>query len=220
MKKTKLGKRPLALSLVLIALAVVLVAGTFTWLLIDDMPELTRNMFLANFDAYAEVYFKDDLGNDVLPTRNSDGSISLDVSDKDANNFIGKLRVDVYQKGRGAHYVRVRMVESWQDSSGKVLHVNKYIPYSIPDLGQPDSWFDNRAEDSCVYLTKKLGGFSASNTSYTKHEFIKEGFDRNAFAAVKPKDSSVTLKVAFIVEAVQVNRFPQFWGIEKLPWED
>lgn len=217
MKKTKSGKRPLVLGLVLAALAVVLVAGTLTWLLVEDMPILSRNMFLANFDAYAEVYF--DGSTNPEQYRNADGSISIDF-DKDAENKIDKLRVDIHQKGRGAHYIRVKMVESWLDSNGKVLHVNKAIPYNIPSLGQENSWFDNRAEDSSVYLAQKLGGLTASNSVYTKHEFIIEGFDFAAFDGVRPKDSSVSLKVAFIVEAVQVNRFPQFWGIEKLPWED
>ncbi len=218
MKKNKLRKRPPALILVLVALTLVLVGSTLTWLLIDEMPELRRNMSLANFEADAEVYF-DGSTDDPAQYRNADGSINISFNSADPN-YIGKLRVDVRQRGKGAHYIRVKTVESWQDLSGKVLHVNKAIPYAIPNLGQENSWFDNRAEDSCVYLATKLGGLTASNTTYTTHEFITAGFDSGAFAAVRPKNATVTLKVAFIVEAVQVNRFPQFWGIEKLPWED
>lgn len=226
MKKVKLRKPPTAVLIAIIAV-VVLVSVTVAWLTVGEAVT-TRIYSLSNFDAYAEVYFE----GDVSPPgtyQNADGSLNVNVTATTAENYIGKLRVDAHFKGRGFAYIRLKMIQQWQDSGDKILQSDAVLPYNInipylaEDTGDQNKWYDNRRDDFCLYFANELNiinaDFPTNNSNYVEIPVITGGFDPVKMAAIAPSEA-VSLKIAFTLEAVQVNRYPQFWGIETLPWPE
>ncbi len=227
MNKAKLRRPPTAVLIAIIAV-VVLVGTTVAWLTFGEAIT-TRVYSLSNFNAYAEVYFEGGT-NPPETYRNLDGSVSVDLTNSSAENYIGKIRVDVYYKGRGSAYVRLKTIQQWQENTPtppetnkRILQVNNAIPYTIAkpylstDSGNQEKWFDNRADDYCLYYATRL---TAVNESYTLAADAKviTGVNIDQLNAIKPDNA--TLKIGFTLEAVQVNRYPQFWGLESLPWLD
>lgn len=225
-KKVKMRKPPTAVLLAIIAV-LVLVSVTLAWLTVGDA--VTNRVYsLSNFDAYAEIYFTDGTTK-TTPTKGGDGSIQVDYTNTSATNYIGKLRVDAHFKGRGFAYIRLKMVQQWQDGSGTILQSDAVLPYNIDipylaeDTGDQNKWYDNRRDDFCLYFANRLSltnaDFPTNNSTYVEIPVIVAGFDAVEMAAIAPSDA-VSLKTAFILEAVQVNRYPQFWGMDTLPWRN
>lgn len=216
MKKDKLHRPPTAVLVAIIAV-IVAVGSTVAWLTAGT-GTLDRVISLSNFDTKANVWFE---GSAPI-TKNTDGTITVDVTTPGAANYIGKLRVNALYTGRGRAYIRVKMIQQWTDGTGKILQSNVLLPYNIAtpyDLGaggNQSAWFDNRLDDYCLYYATKLS-FSPNGT-FTTIPVITAGFDPDLKLAGVIPDGTVTLKIAVTLEAVQVNRYPQFWGIETLPW--
>ena len=209
MEKRILRKPPTAVWIMMVVV-VLLVGFTLAWLTVGDA--ITDRIYsLSNFDAYSEVYF-DGAAEPLQDYRNADGSLNVDIDNPSAENYIGKLRADAYYKGRGAAYMRLKTVQQWTDASGTVLQADVGIPYALGT-----TWFDNRGNDQALYYADRYSG--ANNTTYDTIPIIIAGFDQTAFAATRPQ-GTVTLRLSFEFEAVQVNRYPQFWGIDSLPWTD
>lgn len=216
MKKSIIRKPPTAVLIAIIAV-VVAVSSAVAWLVVTPAV-LNRIYSLSNYDAYANVYFVGAThGSEYF--KNTDGTLNIDVATPTAENYISKLRVDANFKGRGSAYVRLKVIQQWQDSSNMILQSNNVLPYTIATPynlnmgGNQSAWFDNRMDDYCFYYATKL---TASNASYSSIPIIT-GIDINQFKAMIPT-GTVTLKIAFTLEAVQINRYPQFWGIDTLPW--
>ena len=217
MKKDKLRRPPTAVLIAIITL--VAIAGTTVAWLLAGTGTLTRNFSLSNFNAEAVVWFE---GGTM--SQNTDKTISVDVVDTNAPNYIGKLRVDAKYKGRGQAYIRLKMIQQWTDENGIILQSNVLLPYNISTpytgtSGPQSAWFDNRPDDYCLYYAQKLT--SLENETYVNIPVIIADPNPTQFAAklaaVVPR-GTVNLKIAITLEAVQVNRYPQFWGIERLPW--
>ena len=68
--------------------------------------------------------------------------------------------------------------------------------------------------DYCVYYQgSDLSGKARADTLY-----MIKGFDESSFDASVLEDGA-SVKALIEVDAVQFNRYPQLWNIEKLPWE-
>ncbi|MEI6578262.1 MAG: hypothetical protein WCN92_02220 [Eubacteriales bacterium] len=215
MNKIKLRKPPTAV-LVAIIIVIVAVSSTVAWLTAGNAV-LNRSYTLSNFDAYANVYFQGNTNQETY--HNPDGTLSINISSSSADNYIGKLRVEAKFKGKGSAYIRLKMIQQWKDGSGKILQSNTVLPFSIStpylpgDTGNQSKWYDNRKDDYCFYYATKL---KLTNGSYQTIPIIG-GFSFIQFNAIVPS-GAVSLNVAFTLEAVQINRYPQFWGINTLPW--
>ncbi len=218
MNKIKLHRPPTAVLIAIIAVLVA-VSSAVAWLLIIPL-DLNRYYSLSNFDAYANVYFEGNANQETY--HNTDGTLSVNITTPGADNYIGKLRVDAYFKGRGKAYIRLKMAQQWQDGSNKILQSNALLPYSIAtpylstDRGNMEKWYDNRRDDFCLYYADKLKMTGATNGTFSPIPIIT-GINMTQFNAMVPS-GTVSLKVAFTLEAVQINRYPQFWGIDALPW--
>lgn len=216
MKKLKLRRPPAA---VLIALAAVLVIASITlaWLTVGDA--ITNRQFgLSNFDAYAELSFEGAV-NPISHYQNPDKSLNVNVTNAAAENYIGKLRVTANYKGKGSAYLRVKVLQQWE-KGGEILQADSFIPFGIAtpygasDSGDQSKWFYNRKNDFCFYYATVL---KLDNNSFQALPLIISGFDGDKMKAISP--SGANLSLAFTLEAVQVDRYPQFWHMETLPWE-
>lgn len=201
----KLNKKAVVIIVAVVALIAV-VGSTFAWF--ATRTSLLQNFSLSSFEVSADVYFLDgDKKINADDYKDENGLYNLSVNKEDVN-YIGNLRADVLHSGAKA-CVRVTMNHQWTLADGTVAQNDVAVPYKFNNL-----WFDNRNVDYSVYYTAED---MSGEASFDKVTLIK-GFDSAAFDTSAMVDG-VSVKLLIQVDAVQVNRYPQIWGIEKFPWE-
>ena len=193
---------------------------TATVALFLSVEDFSRLFSVSNFTCEGDVYFYDGATR-YTASKNADGMVAVDYRNSASNNYIENLRVDVKYAGYGVGLIRVKVVEEWSQTSGGTKTVLPYtitMPYTInspygASSGNQKKWFDNRENDHCFYYATPV---YASTTSTVTIPLIAD-FDANEIdlGAIA---SSAVLNIAIDVESVQVNRYPQHWGITALPW--
>ncbi len=201
----KLNKKAVVIIVAVVALIAV-VGSTFAWFV--TRSSFSQSFSLSSFEVSADVYFLDgDKKVKADDYKDENGLYILSVNEEDVN-YIGNLRADVIHSGAKA-CVRVTMNYQWTLADGTVAQNDVAVPYEFNSL-----WFDNRGVDYSVYYT---GEDMSGKADFDKAELIK-GFDSSAFDTSAMVEG-VSVKLLIQVDAVQVNRYPQIWGIEKFPWE-
>lgn len=201
----KLNKKAVVIIVAIVALVAV-VGSSFAWFV--SRTSLLQNFSLSSFEVSADVYFLD--GEEKVSAdeyKDENGLYTLSLN-KDDVNYLGNLRANVAHSGAKA-CVRVTMNHQWTLADGTVAQNAVAVPYVFAN-----GWFDNRDADYSVYYA---GEDNSGEASFRTAEFIT-GFDEKSFDSSAIVEG-VTLKVLVQVDAVQVNRYPQVWGIEKFPWE-
>lgn len=217
MKNTKSKKSPTTLIIAAAAFVMLLTATIALFLTVEDFSRLFS---VSTFACEGDVYFYDGVTR-YTASKNADGLISVDYGTPASNNYIENLRVDVKYSGYGVGLLRVKVAEEWSQTSGGIKTVLPYtvlMPYTIDSpyeasSGNQKKWFDSRDSDHCFYYATPV--YSSSGSAVTIPlitDFDAEEIDLGAIA------SSAVLNIAVEVDAVQVNRYPQFWGINALPW--
>lgn len=201
----KFGRKTLIV-LVAVLAAAAIVGGTFAWFV--NSSTLSQKMSISGFTAEADVFFTD--GNKKTGAEKfSDGEGIYRLSlDKNDINYIGNLRVKILHTGAKS-CIRVRMNHEWINADGSVTGNVLSVPYKFGN-----DWYDNREMDYCMYYR------GADNTGKADFDasVLVSGFNEKDFDCSQ-LDAGVTLKLALTVESVQVNRYPQFWQIDTLPWK-
>ncbi len=179
-----------------------LVVPTLAWFIQDVIEEnqQKKDFLVANFQAEPVCYFEGAEETFV----GEDGLITLSTNPEDAN-YIGNFRVDVKYKGDGAGYLRVKMVHEYSINGVSTQHPAN-VPYTVSG-----DWYDNRGNDYCYYYKNEL---DADGDAEKTLNFITAN---NAINLGELADG-IVIKVAVETDMVQVNRYPQVWGIDKLPW--
>ncbi len=221
MKKNSIKKSPSAIIIAAVALVTVVAV---TLAMFVSNTEVKRLFSVSNFIAEGEVYF-DNSGSRTVPSKNSDGTITVNYRDSAATNYIGKLRVNAKYSGYGVGLVRVKIIEEWSQTDGTGKIVLPYTlnlpyvvanPYNTASVGNQKAWFNNRANDYCYYYATPIYVASEDADSVVTvplvTDFSADDIDLGAIA------SNTVLRIAVEVNAVQVNRYPQFWGLNRLPW--
>lgn len=217
MKKNELKKSP---TLIVIAAAAFVMLLTATVALFLSVEDFSRLFSVSNFTCEGDVYFYDGVTR-YAATKNADGMVEVDYRNPASNNYIENLRTDVKYAGYGVGLIRVKVVEEWSQTSGSTKTVLPYtinMPYTIDSpygasTGNQKQWFDNRENDHCFYYATPV--YTATSSTVTIPlitDFDANEIDLGAIA------SSAELNIAIEVDAVQVNRYPQYWGINALPW--
>jgi hypothetical protein len=217
LKNTKSKKSP---TILIIAAASFVMLLTATIALFLSVEDFSRLFSVSNFTCVGDVYFHDG-STRYAAVKNSDGLISVDYVNPESNNYIKNLRVDVKYSGYGVGLIRVRVAEEWSRTSEgikTVLPNTVNMPYTIASpygasTGNQKKWFDNRDSDQCFYYATPV--YSSSGTAVTIPLITDFDADEIDLGAIS---SSSALNIAVEVDAVQVNRYPQFWGINALPW--
>ena len=201
----KLNKRAVVIIVAVVAVVAV-VGSSLAWFV--TRSTLNQQISLTTFEVGADVYFVADgqkVSADGFKDENGLYVLSLDKED---TNYIGNLRAGVTLDG-GSACVRVTMNHQWISPDGEVLQKNVSVPYQFGEL-----WFDNRETDYSVYYA---GEDMSGKARFKKADFIT-GFSETDFSTADLEDGT-QLKVLVQADAVQVNRYPQLWNIEKLPWK-
>ena len=203
-----------------IVLAVVLVLiVSLTLALFTETKSGTRTFTLSNFGSEVVVYFGNN-GSAVSPSGSAGGGSYYDVSlsENDAN-FLGDLHINVKYQGVGVGLIRVRLAEEWSTTASGTRTVYPYkleLPYTVSSVysgtGNQRAWFDNRSEDHCFYYATPVSSTGNSTIS------LVQGVDTSNmdFGAIAAQDLRILVKA----DVVQVNRYPQYWGMTDLPWND
>ncbi len=201
----KLNKRAIVIIVAVVAIIAV-VGSSFAWFV--TRSSLLQNINLAGIDVGADVYFVDGSNTKFSADefKDKDGLYVFSLDETDVN-YIGNLFVDVELEGTAC--VRVTMSHEWTSPDGKVIQRNVNVPYEFGE-----HWFDNRNADYSVYYAgKDLSG----KADFEKARFIS-GLDEAKLDTSDLADGT-QVRVLIQVDAVQVNRYPQLWNIEKLPWK-
>ena len=221
--KEKSKKHNLIKIWILIGALILATVGTLAWFVVTVGP--LRNTFnLSNFDTKVDCYFMNN-GSRVEADSyidSSTGLIILSMYDTDIN-YVGNFRADIKYKGKGNAYLRSKVVCEF-DVAGSPTSSNSQIPFTVnaydeETAGDQNAWFDNRNNDFCYYYANILEG---SNTSYQTLNLITgintsdsdTGFDIDSIKENDPK-----MMIAVESDMVQINRYPQIWHIENLPWK-
>lgn len=200
----KLNKRAVVIIVAIVAV-ITLVGSTLAWFV--TRTSLFQNFSLGSFEVSADVYFMKD-GEKVSADDYKDekGLYTLSLNEEDVN-YIGNLRAGVLHEGSKA-CVRVTMNHQWTLPDGTITQGKVAIPYRFAQ-----NWYDNRNVDYSVYYK---GRDLSGEATFKNADFIT-GFDASAFDTSEIAEGT-TVKLLIQVDAVQVNRYPQVWGIEKFPW--
>lgn len=208
---------PTILILAVAAFVMLLAATIALFLTVEDFSRLFS---VSNFTCRGDVYFYDG-STASAAVKNADGMISVDYRNPSSGNFIENLKVNVKYSGYGVGLIRVRVVEEWSQTSGGTKTVMPYtlkMPYTISSpyessSGNQKKWFDNRDADNFYYFAAPV--YSSADTEVSIPLIIGFVADEIDLGVIS---SSAALNIAVEVDAVQVNRYPQFWGINSLPW--
>lgn len=206
MKTKKRIIKPLVAVLTVIAVLFAGYSFTTAWIT-GTLLNPVRFASLGDFEADVNVTF----GGAPAAQDAVLGTIAVSFNPAD-ENYIGNLRASVTFSGTGVAFMRVKMIAEWQ-INGMGQQASVSIPFVIDDdavTGNTNKWYDNRANDYCVYYT------SAPSAGTVQ---LITGFDTSAFDIASYNGiEGLTLKLAFTVDAVQFNRYKQIWEIDSLPW--
>lgn len=199
----KNSRRKIAVLIICLVAVISIVSGSLAWY--SSTNSVTQFASLAGFTTKANIYLADESGNETKIPKDENGLLVLSANPED-DNYIGNLKIKVVHRGYANSYVRVKMNIQWTMPDGTVTQ-NVLPPFTFAD-----KWYDNRENDYCVYYTEDTGLFETHDKS------IITGFNSDEFAQ-KTMTKDAVAKLAVTVEAVQVNRYQQIWGIEALPWK-
>lgn len=222
MSKTKTTKKyklnPLAVVALVLCALIAVYCGTTAWLTSGTPLNPLRLTSLQDF-VYTIEY-----STDGVNWKENDGPIAFklnsskelvtagNVTTATPNNIVNDIKLSelqfrVVQEGNGVAFTRVRVSQEWVKSDGTRLQGEYNLPFVV---AESDKLFDNRFNDGFVYYK---GAFPSNDNGVV----VFSGFDSANFDASAIPDG-VTLRIDITVDAVQFNRYQQFWGIEALPW--
>lgn len=241
--KTKKRKASPSVLIVLIVAILLIVSVTFAAIFRQTL-NVTRTFNVSNFSAQTVAKFVDENGSLLSDTRMAQYKTEYGVRasvDPLAENYIGKLRASVLYKGSGVGLIRVRLTEEWsvpiytittvqEQVEGETVErqvktktgrtVQPYqldIPYVVSNAytgssgNNQSKWYDNRKNDYCYYYATPV-----YSTGMSKIDLIA-GVDTSGIdLGVLPISTEV--QILFETDAVQVNRYPQYWSLDRLPW--
>lgn len=209
MKKRFMEDKKFRLIAMLLITVIIVTGFSFAWFIMRT-TDAQQNLSVSNFQAAPVCYF---MNNGVKTSPSdiegaTDGKLIVLSTDSKAQNYIGKFCVDVKYRGDGAGYLRVKMVHEYSINGVSTQHPAN-VPYKTVGA---DNWYDNRGNDYCYYYKQKL---DADGNIEKTIEFITYNTDID----IGNIADNIEIRVAVEADMVQINRYPQIWNIDKLPWK-
>ncbi len=208
MKKKFMEDKKFRLIAMLLITVIIVTGFSLAWFI--ARTEYNKALSASNFTAEPVCYFEGSGNTEGVADEYIENGLIVLSTDLDDENYIGNFRVNVKYKGDGAGYLRVKMVHEYSINSVSTQH-----PANIPYEADVEKWYDNRGNDYCFYYMEEID--ADSNANGNTLEFITGINDVNGDIASIA--DGVEIRVAVETDMVQINRYPQVWGIDKLPWK-
>lgn len=190
-----------------ILMVILTVDQTRAWLF--PVEEAKNAVKISDFKISGKAYF----GETEATTLEN-----ISLSNPDAPTYLGNLKYVVEYSGISPAMVRIRILEQWVDKNSDVIKDAEFTQYQISTAS--GIWYDNRKNDYCYYYMGaeglENGLLTGTNQGETKELVLFDGVD---MANIQSTDGNTEFKLIIQVEAVQPNRFREFFDIEKLPWK-
>lgn len=210
MKKTKL-------KIVSVSLMIVLLLSTsviFAFLLFTSFKEVPFE--LGDVAVDIEAFYNDGTTNKNINLSDSNGVISLDITNPEELEHFNNFRVNIIVKSKVDTYFRVQVMEQFTltyivDGKVRVVAVTR-DDYS--KFNYSTDFYDNRLYDGFFYyknMTKRV-----NETTNTVIPFIVELPEIDSHPIY---ESKYTIQIGFLVDAVQFLSGPEKnWGLPNKPW--
>lgn len=208
MKKKFMEDKKFRLIAMLLITVIIVTGFSLAWFI--ARTEYNKALSASNFTAEPVCYFEGSGNTEGVADKYIENGLIVLSTDLDDENYIGNFRVNVKYKGDGAGYLRVKMVHEYSINGVSTQH-----PANIPYEADVEKWYDNRGNDYCFYYMEEID--ADSNANGNTLEFITGINDVNGDIASIA--DGVEIRVAVETDMVQINRYPQVWGIDKLPWK-
>lgn len=211
--ENKKGKR----IIIVVASLVALIGITVAWFTVTYGP-INQLFGISNFESRAKIYF---VGNESNPSYDSEVPLS---TNPEADNYIGKFRLDIEHRGSAQAYLRVKLLHDFQINDFSTQYSAK-VPYIFASEYGPEAdgdkavWFDNRNVDLSCYYAMPIKG---NNDTYTTIPMIS-GIDEDELEAdslIDDYGNPIEITLVVEMQMVQSNRYPQLWDMDILPWND
>lgn len=207
MSKTKTTKKfklnPIAIVALVLCALIAVYCGTTAWIT-SGSP--INPLHLTQLDDFKFTISPSSNGALTYTYTFENGTNNID----EINSQLAALQFSVTKAGNGVAFARFRISHEWlatKDGNTTRLQGEYNLPFNLADSSY---LLDNRLEDGYVYY---IGAIPKEPVTIF-NGFDMSEFDTSAFSNY----DSVTLNIDFTVDAVQFNRYRQFWGIANLPW--
>lgn len=150
----------------LLAALLAMTTATLAWMQAKESIDAAY-VAVSDFDVEGTLYF-----NDTLYQKGQDILVEVGLT-PGSTNYIGTMRFDVVYTGISPAYIRVRVLEQWEDIATGDLISSEYLPYYTTGaavnvktggtvvsaggagdiLAEPGVWIDERATDFCYYYS-------------------------------------------------------------------
>lgn len=216
----------------------------YAWLTRDTSS--TNRAAISDFELESHICFVKGSGQEntadmqsiisAQPAGNGGALVEVNLTDSTAYNYIGNLRVAVRWKGVSPSYLRVRILEQWTEDDEFIPA--GFTPYTIaqpdgllyyeekgletaPVLTGESGWLDNRKQDFCYYYTSPVYPPFVEEEKFQGDLWLLliNGISEENIHKMTNRRDTVKMNLIIQADAVQPNRFREFWKIDALPWQ-
>ena len=198
----------------------------------DTPPETVR---FGSVEAYATVNFVNGSGQTehTLSTGDAyyyaaESSFGVDLFNTGAENYFGKMRINITFRGTIESCIRVVFTEEWKNAAGQIVRQPLTL-YGADGSGVGDNsgingslWIDLRRSNSIFYysdISDPVSGWRISGPKVNEYgnqasrslPLITKG------AVFSEPMAGTTLRIGIKVESVQFNRYQEIWGLDSYP---
>ena len=233
-------KRRLAIFLALAFIAAVVLgcfAVAYGWFEVTEDKD--GDIGFGSVKSVCDVYFMSGGSkHDASGFLTEGGIIEAELIDATAVNYYGNLRVDLIVRATASICARVRITEMWTNDRGEIARM-PYTHYTVDaanhsvdmSTGEPrfvindtvvkeGIWYDNRKKDLSFYYFNTSAADAEKwyiNMQDEPSEKVIRLIEGVTFT--EPTEGS-RLRIRFVAETVQFNRYRELWHLDSYPGLD
>jgi len=204
------------LYVILLLLSVVL---TFAYYTTEKDYGITLST--GDIEIVAYISFDDiNIDDESIYYDTSKNVLLVNTYDPESDNYIGKLDIKITVKTSLASRLRIKMMDEWEltrtykednrQTVETIYHTNKktsYYPFSLLKLG--DHFSPTFASDGYAYEQSILRQGEVKEF-HLIHDGDHFSVRNNVFF-----EESCLLKLSFIIDVIQANRYVELWGLSR-----